>query len=47
VEGKVVIRFGTTVSWLAMSPEEALALAEVLAERVEKMAGPRLSGLQR
>jgi hypothetical protein len=44
LNGRVVFRFGTPVSWLAMPPEDALTLAEVLAERVEKMAGPRPSG---
>jgi len=36
--GNVVIRFGGTVSWLGMPPEQAVAFAEVLITKARAIA---------
>ena len=37
-DGNVVIRFGGTVSWLGMPPEQAVAFAEVLITKARLIA---------
>lgn len=36
--GNVVIRFGGTVSWLGMPPEQAVSFAEVLIAKARQIA---------
>jgi hypothetical protein len=38
VEGNVVIKFGKEVSWLAMAPEQAVTLAELLIAKARVVA---------
>lgn len=37
-DGNVVIRFGSTVSWLGMPPEQAVAFAQVLITKARMIA---------
>ena len=37
-DGKVVIKFGTPVAWMGMTPEEAVTLAELLIKRARAVS---------
>lgn len=36
-KGKVIINFGTQLRWLGMTPSEAIAIADGIRERAEKL----------
>lgn len=37
VNNKIVVSFGKSVTWIGMTKEEALGLAEILTERANKL----------
>src|SRR5262247_2169403 len=39
-EGKVVVNFGTAVTWFALDPAQARALAELLRQHSDRAADP-------